>query len=213
MTRLSIVCVLLLVALFTGCSETGVTSPILPDHGEHANFRVDFTEACRANMRSIAGQCVIHFASHGAYPDEIQELGEPWADMVCPQCENEYLFQSAEGTFSLGCPLPSRPTHREIIDGVASWPNPGGQEGCRSNMRVIASGCVMFFGSNNRYPENLLELGHSYAGLTCSDCGEPYVYRSLELQPGIPSFYISCPIPFLPNHGHILDGVSSWGFR
>lgn len=202
--------ILLLAVLLSSCQDQGVTAPALPE-GIKGEKTPDFTEACHENMCSIASECVIYYAMHGTYPGNLSDLGTPYGSLTCPQCQSPYIYQGDQQTFSIWCPLPSQPTHGGIVDGIASWPpSQGGAGPCRSNMRVIASQCVIFFASEGRYPDSLAELGLAVEKLVCFDCGLPYVYFSYDLPNSGESFFIGCPLPSEPSHGHIRDGIASW---
>ena len=202
--------IILLTVLFTSCTNGGVTAPDLPEALQKGSD-TGSTEACHQNMISISEECVIYYAVHGTYPESLTELGAPFDSLTCPGCQLPYILQGDQSTFSILCPLPSDPTHGRIVDGYLSWTQAqGGADQCRSNMRVIASQCVLFFAQHDRYPETLNELGPSIAGLTCYDCGLPYVYYSYEYSPVGTSFFIGCPLCSDPNHGHIRDGIPSW---
>lgn len=210
MRRYGLYSILLMTALFSSCTNDGVTAPPLPE-GLQGENSPEYAEACHTNMISIASECVIYYATHGTYPENISDLGIPYGSLTCPECQSPYIYQGNQQTFSIWCPLPSHPTHGSIVDGVTSWTqSQGGANGCRSNMRVIASQCVIFFAQHNRYPENLGELGPSITKLTCFDCGLPYVYFSYDYPPAGDGFFIGCPLPSDPNHGHIRDGIASW---
>jgi hypothetical protein len=83
---------------------------------------------CRANMRTIASQNVIFFASHDRYAESLEELG--WGSVVCPEHGDPYIYQLLEGgtSFHLECGKPSDPNHGCIHDGVASWHEPEATE-------------------------------------------------------------------------------------
>jgi len=173
-------------------------------HNSVASWAPDAERICQANMRAMSSQCVFFFAENGRYPENLEEL--EMADFVCPVCGDQYTYYPyGECSFFLGCGLPVGLNHGYINDGVASW-IPGGsnpQNACRANMRTIASQCVIFFASNERYPESLEELG--MADVVCPQCGNPYIYEGTEN-----SCYIECGLPLNPNHGKIDNGVPSW---
>jgi len=210
MRRYAVCCILLLTALFSSCSEQGVTAPALPN-GQKDGNDPGHAEACHQNMTTIASQCVIYYAMHGTYPENLYDLGTPYGSLTCPQCQSLYIYQGDQQTFSIWCPLPSQPTHGCIVDGIVSWPpTQGGAKLCRSNMRTIASACVLFFAQHSSYPETLDELGPPFDRLTCFDCGLPYVYYSYDLPTDGDGFFVGCPLTTDPNHGHIRDGILSW---
>ena len=99
--------------------------PQLPNHGNIENGVPSWSgpgdpqNACRANMRTIASQATIFFASNNRYPNTLEELG--MAGVVCPTHCNEYLLIGSETEFYVGCGLPQLPNHGNINNGVASW--------------------------------------------------------------------------------------------
>lgn len=202
--------ILLLTALFLSCTHDDVTAPALPE-GQKGGNDPGYAEACHQNMRTIASQCVIYYAMNGTYPENLCDLGTPYGSLMCPECQSLYIYLGDQNTFTIACPLPSNPTHGYIIDGIASWPpTQGGARQCRSNMRTIASACVIFFAQHSSYPETLDELGPPFDRLTCYDCGLPYVYYSYDYPPAGECFFIGCPLPSDPNHGDIRNGIASW---
>lgn len=82
--------------------------------------------ACRANMRTIASQEVIYFASNNEYADNLTSLN--LAGVECPQ-GNAYVPQvgnvggGTNNSFTIPCPnLPGAPPeHGSIINGIATW--------------------------------------------------------------------------------------------
>lgn len=74
---------------------------------------------CRANMRTIASQAVIFFATNDRFPTTLEEIG--MAGVVCPTCNFTYQLIGTETEFYVGCPLPYDPTHGFIDGGVTSW--------------------------------------------------------------------------------------------
>ncbi len=192
--------VLILTGLACTATPDSVLSPVEPTPSSDSK---NFEEECHENMRVIGEQQVIYYAYNGFFASSLEELG--LSGTVCPECGLEYLMEGNERTFSIRCPLPSDPTHGSIVDGVATWtPGSSGHESeCRANMRTISSQCVIFFAMNDRYPDNLDEIG--MGSLTCPECGNPYIYNGDEQ-----SWYIECGKPEDPNHGYILDGVASW---
>ncbi len=188
-----------------------VTCPIpsLPNHGSMLNgvssWNQTFVDECRATMRTIASQCVIFYAINGTYPADMEELGEPYSEMTCPECGEHYNLKGDTEHFALDCPLPPVISHGSIVDGIVSWiGEPGnGQDACRANMRTIASQCVIFYALNSRYPKTLEEMG--MAGVVCPGCCLDYQLIGTETD-----FYIGCPLPSDPSHGFIDNGISSW---
>ncbi|RKZ08077.1 hypothetical protein DRQ25_09975 [Candidatus Fermentibacteria bacterium] len=77
-------------------------------------------------------------------------------------------------------------------------------------MVSLASACAIYFGTYNRYPEELSELGttgiYENWDNPCPGCGELYNY-STDLYV---TYTIQCPMPTDPDHGYVIDGVCSW---
>lgn len=199
--------------------------PVDPNHGYIENGQsswppdpADWPEICHANMRSLASACAMFYGGENRYPEELSELGTSgiygnW-DNPCPACEELYHYSTdLYSTYSIHCPMPDYPTHGYVIDGICYWPpDPsGGQDACRSNMRSFGSAFAMFYGSYNRYPEHLKELGTSGImgnwDTPCPSCGELYHYTTDSTGQ---TYVIQCPLPCDPNHGSIEDGVCSW---
>lgn len=80
--------------------------------------------ACRANMRTIASQEVIYFASQGVYTNVLASLG--LTGVVCPGTKTAHTINVAalgmdpSASFTIICPQAS-PNHGQINNGVASW--------------------------------------------------------------------------------------------
>ncbi len=199
--------------------------PVDPNHGCIVNGQSswppdppDWPGICQSNMMSLASACAMFYGAENRYPEELSELGTSgiyhfW-DNPCPACGELYRYSTdLYVTYTIECPMPTYPNHGYVIDGVCSWPpgSGGGIEACRSNMMSLASGCAMFYGQENRYPEHLKELGISGVmenwDLVCPDCGELYAYHS---DPPCTTYVIQCPLPDDPCHGSIEDGVVSW---
>ncbi len=174
---------------------------------------------CHSHMTSLASACAMFYGSENRYPEELSELGTSgiyqfW-DNPCPACGKlyEYSTNSVGDTYSIYCPMPTDPTHGYVIDGICYWPpDPeGGFEACRGNMMALFSGFAMFYGSYNRYPEELRELGTSGImgnwDTPCPSCGNLYNYSP---DSSCQTFLLQCPLPWDPGHGFIDDGVCSW---
>ncbi len=187
----------------------GCPIPLEITHGFIDNGTVSwidsFTTECRETMRAIASACATYYAINSTYPADMEELGEPYNEMTCPECGQPYNLKGDTEHFALDCPLTPVISHGSIVDGIVSWTGePGnGQDACRANMRTIASQCVIFFAGNDRYPESLEEIG--MGDIVCGDCGLPYEFTGEEI-----SYHLECPLPYDPNHGNIDDGVASW---
>jgi len=166
----------------------------------------DEEDICRNTMCTIVSEEAIYFAEHETYTENLEDLG--LGESVCPECKDTYLMQVYDEGFSfrVECPLPSDPNHGNIDNGVASWWEEQGsfQEACRANMRTIASQEVIYFACNDRYTENLQDLGLS--GVVCPAFGETYILLVQEYD----EFYLACPLHGWANHGNIDNGVASW---
>ena len=199
---------LISLVLSAGCttSSDDITSPPIPSlQNTEDNITGDIYE-CRANMRTIAGQMVVFFATNNYYPNTMEEIG--MAGVVCPTHGNEYLLIGTESEFYIECGLPQLPNHGNIDNGVPSWHNqhadPNDWEDiCRAHMRTIAGQATIFFASNNHYPNTLKEIGME--GVFCPACGNEYQLIGTEEE-----FFVGCPMPLSPNHGNIENGVPSW---
>lgn len=187
----------------------GCPIPLEITHGFIDNGTVSwvesFTTECRETMRKIASACIIYYAINSTYPADMEELGEPYDEMTCPECGEPYNLKGDMEHFALNCPLTPVISHGNIVDGIPSWNwEPGsGQDACRANMRTIASQAVIFFATNDRYPNTMEEIG--MAGVVCPGCGLDYQLIGTETE-----FYVGCPMPSFDNHGFIDDGVASW---
>ena len=106
--------------------------PFSPNHGniddgvpswpEEPQTPEEEQNACRANMRTIASQAAIFFATHDRYPRDQEEMG--MSGIVCPTCGQEYELIGGDDYFYVECPLPFSPDHGNIDNGVASWHDP-----------------------------------------------------------------------------------------
>lgn len=100
--------------------------PSDPTHGSIINGEVtwppgsgNYQSMCRANMRTIASQCVLFFAVHDRYPESLEELG--MGSVTCPECENPYIFFGDSRNLYIECGLPADPNHGNIDNGITSW--------------------------------------------------------------------------------------------
>ena len=76
--------------------------------------------ACRANMRTIASQEVIYFASAETYTNSLADLD--MEGVACPTEGAAYTFTGlTTNVLNIQCPN----GHGEISDGVASWRDSG----------------------------------------------------------------------------------------
>lgn len=119
---------ILLPLLVTGCSMngTGVAGPSTADIQACINEQPGRSAMCQSNMVTIAGGCVIFFASHNRYPYSIQELGDAYAGLSCTNCDGPYIYIAydegpGEPAFFICCPSFCDPCHGHIRNGMASW--------------------------------------------------------------------------------------------
>ncbi|MEA3267096.1 MAG: prepilin-type N-terminal cleavage/methylation domain-containing protein [Candidatus Fermentibacteria bacterium] len=70
--------------------------------------------ACRANIRTIAGQETIYFAGSNGYTNDLNDLG--MSGVICPSSA-AYVVAATTSTYSISCPT----NHGEIVDGIPSW--------------------------------------------------------------------------------------------
>lgn len=204
-----------------------VTCPsVNPNHGSivngHSTWPPDppaWPGICHSNMTILASSCAMFYGAENRYPEELSELGTSgiyhfW-DSPCPACGELYHYStnSIGDTYSIYCPMPTDPTHGYVIDGICYWPpdTTGSEDACRSNMRCFGSAFAMFYGSYNRYPEELSELGTSGImenwDTPCPACGDLYNYSTDSAGQ---TYLIQCPLPWDPAHGFIEDGIVSW---
>ena len=74
--------------------------------------------ACRANIRTIAGQETIYFAGNNSYAGTLALLG--MAGVVCPS-GSSYSIDSSVSTYEISCTT----GHGNISDGIPSWHDSG----------------------------------------------------------------------------------------
>ena len=191
-----------------------------PDGGHTFSAPADESgqaEMCHDNMDDLSAAISMFYASTNSYPDSLIELEivtPGISSLTCPTCNLTYLYDlsSSGDVWTVTCPLPFDPNHGHIVNGHSSWPpDPPAWPGvCHSNMTSLASACAMFYGAENRYPEELSELGTSgiyeFWDNPCPACGELYNY-STDLYV---TYTIHCPMPTDPTHGYVIDGVCSW---
>ena len=219
MNKILIPSVLFFLLLLLSCGDSAV-SMMDPDVGNTLSAPVDdpgHVELCHNNMRTIGGAIWMFYGMTNRYPDSLSELEivEPGlCSLTCPSCDLVYLYDlSGNGdVWTITCPIPVDPNHGYMVNGQSSWPpDPPAWPGiCHSNMTSLASACAMFYGSENRYPEELSELGTSgiyeFWDNPCPACGALYNY-STDLYV---TYTIQCPMPTDPTHGYVIDGVCSW---
>jgi hypothetical protein len=99
------------------------------------------------------------------------------------------------------------------VDGICYFPpdTNGALDACRSNMLALSSAMAMYYGLENRYPEELKLLGTSGVmenwDKPCPACGRTYHYWTDEEGQ---TFMIQCPLPWDPGHGSVVDHLPSW---
>ena len=197
----SLICVVILLVLSMSCIQTDqlMSSPLEPDLQAGKNGQ-SYTEYCRANMRTIAGQQTIYFAGHSSYATTLEQLG--MAGLTCAECGLEYMLTGTDTSYSVFCPSPLDPNHGNIVDGIVSWTYPPSYE-CHGNMLQLISAQANYYTQYGRYADSIEELGQSYK--QCPECNLPYIVTGSETE-----YTIECPLPSLPNHGKIRNGVPSW---
>jgi prepilin-type N-terminal cleavage/methylation domain-containing protein len=81
--------------------------------------------ACRANMRTVASQEVIYFASNGTYTANLADMNI--AGVECPAGASFTITVGAAAggdpgsSFTILCPTAVSPLHGNIDNGLASW--------------------------------------------------------------------------------------------
>lgn len=117
MYRGMIMVVSVLVSLSCTGYQNGSAAPM-----EHSGQELERSEEaeCRANMQRIASEQVIFYAIHGFFAETQEELG--LAGLHCPSCGTEYILRTDGQHYAVLCPLPQKPSHGNVVDGVASWP-------------------------------------------------------------------------------------------
>jgi type IV pilus assembly protein PilA len=82
--------------------------------------------ACRANMRTLASQEVIYFASNNSKYGTVAAIG--MTGVQCPTATSGYNVTIAAGSggaastsITITCPVGGANTHGNINNGVASW--------------------------------------------------------------------------------------------
>jgi len=220
MNKLIISSVLLFLLLLLSCGESAV-SMMEPDGGNTLSALVDdsvHTEICHDNIEELSTALRMFYASMNRYPDSLIELEtvEPGiSNLTCPTCSLAYLYElkTSGEVWKVTCPLPEDPNHGYMVNGHSSWPpDPHAWTGiCHGNMRSLASACAMFYGHENRYPEELSELGTSgiyqFWDSPCPACGELYHYYTNSIGD---TYSIYCPMASDPTHGYVIDGVCYW---
>ena len=73
--------------------------------------------ACRANMRTIAGQETIYFAGHDTFTSDMSLIG--MERVICPTSTVYQVEVPESNVFNITCPE----GHGSINDGVPSWHN------------------------------------------------------------------------------------------
>jgi len=115
--------IIILIVVFAGlpllglltCGVIGaaaIATPKFSDVSERAK-----ENACRANMRTIASQEVIYFATHETYTDNLDDL--EMSGVMCPEGGEPYILRVEGGgtEFYISCPN----GHGSIDNGIPSW--------------------------------------------------------------------------------------------
>ena len=213
MIRFSILLIPFIV--ITSCVDTGqnVTQPVTGhSSGWHDGGSVE--EICHEYLVSLGVAQSMYYGMYNEYADDIEDLQElfpfPVESIYCP-VNGEYIFSVDDESYCIACPSNVIPSHGYILNGVVSWtPDPSECfKYCQSNMRSLATACTMYYGLNNRYPEELSDLEEVMQNwdLECPAYASIYLY---ETNPEGDSYTITCPLPVDPNHGSIVDGLTSW---
>ncbi len=85
--------------------------------------------SCRSNMRTIASQEVIYFASNNVYTGNLVSLN--LTGVVCPSTKTAHVIAignvggGSNNSFTITCPLAGGLNHGNINNGVASWVDSG----------------------------------------------------------------------------------------
>lgn len=85
--------------------------------------------SCRSNMRTIASQEVIYFASSNAYTGSLATLN--LTGVICPSTKTAHsivigsIGGGSNNSFTITCPLGGSYNHGNINNGVASWVDSG----------------------------------------------------------------------------------------
>ena len=74
--------------------------------------------ACRANVRTIAGQETIYFAGHNGYVNNLTSLGMD--GVVCP-ATGDYVLTGDTSNYTISCPN----GHGMIDNGIPTWHDSG----------------------------------------------------------------------------------------
>jgi hypothetical protein len=78
---------------------------------------------------------------------------------------------------------------------------------CHDNMMSLASAQSMYYGIYNCYATDLEPLYRLMGSdeICCPECSLEYILEGSE-----ETYQITCPLPELPNHGYIADGIPCW---
>jgi len=78
---------------------------------------------------------------------------------------------------------------------------------CHDNMMALASAQSMYYGIYNCYATDLEPLYELLGSdeLYCPECSLEYILEGDD-----ETYQITCPLPELPNHGYIADGIPCW---
>lgn len=178
-----------------------------PDPSEH-------TEICHEKLVSLGVAQSMYYGMYNEFADNIEDLQQffpfPVESIYC-SVNGEYIFTADDEYYCIACPSNVIPSHGYIENGVVSWPPDPSEylEICHSNMRSLATGCAMYCGYHNRFPEVLSDLEEVMENwdLECAACDTLYLY---ETNPEGDTYTITCPLPPDHNHGSVVDGITSW---
>jgi hypothetical protein len=202
----------------------GCPMPSSPNHGFVQGFYVswppeDLLATCHDYMVYISNAMLCFYFSYGYGVGSLEELAAfldvPVEWLSCPE-NGAYQIWSQGYESRVECPTcGSSISHGFILNGNPSWPPDPVEfcEICQSNMLNIRTGLCMFYSRMGHfYPDSLddplfLEVLGNADHLYCPACVQYYLY---EVDPDRQGYWLSCPLPYDPNHGEIIDGEPSW---
>ncbi len=203
----------IVLVLSCGSPSEGLMEPGTDASQGHTVGSARDADICHGNMEALSDGVCQFYGRYNQFPENLEELSliDPkLCSLTCPTCSLRYEYETdIEDNFLIGCPLPQEPDHGTIENGWPSWPpNPSNwQQACQGYMRSLASGCAMYYGKYNEYPEELEDLvteGIFQVIPMCPACSTPYGYSRDTA--GV-SYTICCPLPVDPTHGYIINGV------
>jgi len=155
----------------------------------------------------------MYYGMYNCSPDSIDDLQEffyiPVESIQCP-VNGEYIISCFEENCYIACPSNVIMSHGNILNGECSWPyDPSNYlEECRGNMMALATGCAMYYGMYNCYPDSIEDLQQFFpypVDYICCPVNGDYIFSG-----GEEDCYIACPSDVIPSHGYILNGETSW---